>query len=143
MANVGRPTKYDSKYAEQAYKLCLLGSTDAELANFFEVTESTINEWKLNFPEFSESIKRGKVTADAEVAESLYKRAKGYKVDSVKVFQFQGEPIVVPVVEEISPDTGACMAWLKNRQKAKWRDKQEVELSGEVVVFKGDEKLED
>jgi hypothetical protein len=139
----GRPTKYKPEYAEQAYKLCLLGATDAELANFFEVEESTINEWKLHFLEFSESIKNGKVKADAEVANSLYKRATGYKVDGVKVFQFQGEPVVVPVVEEISPDTGACMAWLKNRQKAKWRDKQEVEISGEVVIFKGDEKLED
>ena len=43
-------------YAEQARKLCLLG-TDAELADFFEVSESTINNWKFDYPEFSESIK--------------------------------------------------------------------------------------
>lgn len=54
---MARPTKYQEAYAEQARKLCLLGYTDAELADFFEVSESTINKWKLDYPEFSESIK--------------------------------------------------------------------------------------
>ncbi|MES1763769.1 hypothetical protein ACKWMU_12765, partial [Escherichia coli] len=56
---MARPTKYQEAYAEQARKLCLLGYTDAELADFFEVSESTINKWKLDYPEFSESIKKG------------------------------------------------------------------------------------
>lgn len=136
-------SKYKEEYNEQAYKLCLLGATDAELADFFSVTEQTINNWKNDHPLFFESIKKGKIIADAEVASSLYKRATGYKTDAVKVFQFQGEPVVVPVVEEIPPDTGAAMAWLKNRQKTKWRDKQDIELSGEVVVFRGDGDLEE
>lgn len=55
---MARPTKYQEAYAEQARKLCLLGYTDAELADFFEVSESTINKWKLDYPEFSESIKK-------------------------------------------------------------------------------------
>ncbi len=55
---MARPTKYQEAYAEQARKLCLLGYTDAELADFFEVSESTINKWKLDYPKFSESIKK-------------------------------------------------------------------------------------
>lgn len=123
----GRPSKYKTEYAEQAYKYCLLGADDKRLADLFEVQESTINYWKQAHKEFLESIKKGKDIADAEVAASLYKRATGYKIDTVKVFQFQGEPVVVPVTEEIAPDTGAAMAWLKNRQSSKWRDKQEIE----------------
>ena len=42
----GRPTKYKAEYAEQARKLCLLGATDMEMADFFEVSEFTINKWK-------------------------------------------------------------------------------------------------
>ncbi len=68
---MARPTKYQEAYAEQARKLCLLGYTDAELADFFEVSESTINKWKLDYPEFSESIKKGKAVADAEVSDRL------------------------------------------------------------------------
>jgi len=57
---VGRPTDYKVEYNEQVYKLCLLGATDVELANFFNVNEDTIYEWKKKYTEFSESIKKGK-----------------------------------------------------------------------------------
>lgn len=41
-----------------------------------------------------------------------------------------GQVISVKSVKKfIPPDTGAAMAWLKNRQPAKWRDKQEVDLT--------------
>ena len=46
LKKVGRPTLYWKKYPEQAYKQCLAGATDADLANFFEVDEDTINVWK-------------------------------------------------------------------------------------------------
>lgn len=36
----GRPTKYKPEYAEQASKLCALGATDAQLADFFESNPS-------------------------------------------------------------------------------------------------------
>lgn len=57
---IGRPTKYKHEYAEQAYKLCLLGAIDEEIAIFFDVDVATINRWKNDFPEFCESIKKGK-----------------------------------------------------------------------------------
>lgn len=49
----GRPTDYRPEYAEHARKLCLLGATDKDLADWFEVVESTVNLWKLAHPEFS------------------------------------------------------------------------------------------
>ena len=64
----------------------------------------------------------------------MFKRATGYQLDTVKVFQFQGEPVIVPVVEDIAPDTGAAMAWLKNRQRDKWRDKTDLEHSGKIEM---------
>lgn len=57
---VGRPTYFKEEYVELAYKYCLLGATDKDLAQFFEVTETTINNWKNDHPEFFESIKKGK-----------------------------------------------------------------------------------
>lgn len=138
----GRPTKYKPEYAEQVFKLCLLGATDAEIANFFEVDERTINNWKISYPEFFQSIKDGKEKADAEIANSLYNRAKGYDRETVKVFQYQGDPVVVPYTEHIPPDTGAAMAWLKNRQPSKWRDKQDIDMSikdmPEIIIKRSD-----
>jgi hypothetical protein len=133
---VGRPSCYRDKYAQQAYKLALLGATDKELAYFFEVAESTINEWKKAFPEFSESIKRGKIQADAEVAEKLYHRAKGYSHPEVKVFCQEGEIITHEVVKHYPPDTGAAMAWLKNRRRKSdlpWQDSHDITSGGEKI----------
>jgi hypothetical protein len=60
----GRPTSYRPEYAEQARKLCQLGATDAELAQFLEVNRSTIFEWQAAHPEFSDALKIGKSFAD-------------------------------------------------------------------------------
>jgi hypothetical protein len=125
----GRPTDYKPECSEQARKLCLLGATDKDLASFFEVNEDTITEWKKVHPEFSVSIKEGKDIADAQVAERLFQRALGYSHPEDKIFNDNGSPLVVPTVKHYPPDPTAAIFWLKNRQKAKWRDKQEVEHS--------------
>jgi len=133
---MARPTKYRAEFAEQARKLCRLGATDRELADFFGVQESTINKWKLAHPAFSESLKTGKGMADAEVAEKLFKRATGYSHEAVKIFNDQGSPLQVPYTEHYPPDTTACIFWLKNRRPDLWRDKveQQLEHSGGITV---------
>lgn len=130
----GRPSKYKEEYAEQAYKLCLLGATDKELADFFNVQESTINYWKLHQVGFSESLKSGKDGADAVVASKLFQRAIGYEHKEDKIFNNEGEPLIVPTIKHYAPDTTACIFWLKNRQSAKWRDKTDHEHSGSLNV---------
>ena len=49
----GRQSLYDPSMNEQARKLALLGLTDGEIAEFFGVDESTINNWKISHPAFS------------------------------------------------------------------------------------------
>lgn len=139
--NIGRPSKYTKQIADQTYKLCLLGATDKDLADFFEVNEDTINEWKKVYPTFSESIKKGKSIADANIADRLYQRAMGFEHDSeeikvVSIGQNLGSSIErVPVRKVYPPDTTAAIFWLKNRQRDNWRDKQEVENSGEQKII--------
>lgn len=124
----GRPSKYKTEYGEQAYKLCLLGATDKDMADFFNVQESTINYWKEHQQGFSESIKRGKIQADATVAQKLYHRAIGYEHPEIITASFQGMITdTKTVTKHYAPDTTAAIIWLKNRQPDKWRDKQEVE----------------
>lgn len=120
-------SKYREEYAEQAYKLCLLGATDAELADFFSVCEATINNWKEEHPAFLESIKRGKEIADANVAEKLYKRATGYDCPDLITATFQGQITdTMEVTKHYPPDPTAAIFWLKNRRKKDWRDKQAI-----------------
>ncbi|WP_444893626.1 hypothetical protein ACJJIE_03840 [Microbulbifer sp. TRSA001] len=118
---MARLTSYRQEFAEQAEKLCKLGLTDKELGEFFEVTEQTINNWKNKHPEFFESIKKGKTLADANVVESLFRRACGYSHEAVKIMQHNGKPIVQEYTEHYPPDTTACLAWLHNRQREKWQ----------------------
>lgn len=128
----GRPSKFKEEFADQARKFCLLGATDAQLAEFFGVCEATINNWKLEHPEFLESIKRGKLQADADVADRLYQRAMGFEHDDVHVSNHQGMITLTPIRKIHAPDTTAAIFWLKNRQSKNWRDKQEVEHSGNL-----------
>lgn len=131
---MARPTLYKEEYAEQARKLCLLGSTDKELAEFFEVSESTINLWKLEHAPFSESIKKGKAQADADVADRLYQRAMGYEHEEVDIRVIDHAIVKTPIRKIYAPDPTAAIFWLKNRQRGKWRDKVETEHSGNIGV---------
>jgi len=136
----GRPTSYKPEYCEQATKLCLLGLNNKQLAEFFEVIEETIMNWQRDHVEFFEAVKEGKEYADANVAQSLYKRATGFvKEDCEKVFQFQGEVVRAKVKEYFPPDAGAAMNWLKNRQKEIWRDRQEFDLTTNIIKVVIDE----
>jgi len=126
----GRPTLYKEEYAEQARKYCLLGATDRELAELFEVNEDTIHEWKKVHPAFSESVKKGKAQADANVADRLYQRALGYEHPEIDIRVVNQTIVETPITKIYPPDPTAAIFWLKNRQKAKWRDRQELEHSG-------------
>lgn len=127
----GRPTDYKEAYCEQVEKLCKLGATDAEIAEFFCVAESTINLWKLKHAQFSESIKKGKILADGNIADRLYQRAMGFEHDSEEIKIIYDKETSQQIIERVPirkiypPDTAAAIFWLKNRQKKKWRDKQE------------------
>lgn len=129
----GRPSKYQASFAEQALKLCRLGATDKELADFFGVNELTINRWKVDRPEFCKSLKEGKGLADAEVADKLFKRATGYQHEAVKIVADAktGAEHIVPYTEHYPPDTTAAIFWLKNRRPDLWRDKTDVNHGGQ------------
>ncbi len=132
----GRPTKFRPEYVEQARKLCLLGATDQEMADFFDVEVRTIYRWKAESDEFCQAQKTGKAEADDRVERSLYQKAVGYEQEEVKIFMPAGAeaPIYAPYTAKIAPDTTACIFWLKNRRSQEWRDRQQIEHSGSVDI---------
>jgi hypothetical protein len=133
---VGRPSKYEPEYAEQAAKLCALGATDADLADFFHVNIRTINRWRCEHEEFSQAVKEAKDVANARVERSLYQLAVGYSYDAEKIFLPTGaaEPVRVPYREHVPPNPTAMIFFLKNRDPGRWRDKQNVEHSVELSL---------
>jgi hypothetical protein len=128
----GRPSGYERDFAKQAGKLAVLGATDQEVADFFEVDVRTIYRWKHDYPEFCQSLKAGKDVADDRVERSLYQKAIGYEQDEVKIFMPGGadKPVYAPFRAKVAPDTTAAIFWLKNRRAEQWRDVKATELTG-------------
>jgi chorismate synthase len=77
---MGAPSKYGEEYVRMAYVLCAeTGLTDKKIASVFDVCEATINNWKHEYPDFLESIQRGKDDFNCEKAEdSLFKLVMGF-----------------------------------------------------------------
>lgn len=130
-AGPGRESLYDPSMNDQARKLALLGLTDEEIAQYFGVDERTLNNWKREHIAFFQSLNAGKVEADANVADSLYRRAMGEVVFIEKrVSDGSGGYEIIRLSQQVPSDPGAAKLWLTNRQPAKWREKIVSEVSG-------------
>jgi hypothetical protein len=127
---MARPSKFKPEFTEQARKLCRLGATDGEMADFFGVVVSTFHLWKLQHPEFAKALKAAKAAADERVVRSLYQRAVGYEHDDVDIRVVGGKIRTTKLRKHYPPDTTACIFWLKNRQQQEWRDRTDHTLGG-------------
>lgn len=134
--------RYNPDFAEQAYKLCLLGATNPELADFFGVVSTSIQNWIIKKPDFRDAVLRGKAKADAEVAHKLYQRATGYRVsESETTVGEDGKEITHTKTRLIAPSVTACIFWLKNRARDRWRDKHEYTIGEKSVDDLPDDEL--
>lgn len=130
-ASAGRPTVYKPEYDRIVEGLCKLGATDPEIAEALGVHISTIKNWKNSNEGFLSAIKRGKELADMQVAESLFKRATGYKSKKVVTASFQGQITDEKEIdEEVVPDVTAQIFWLKNRRPDLWRSNRDADDTG-------------
>jgi len=135
----GRPTLYKPEYAERAYKLCLLGATDKEIADYFEVSVPTITQWKRSKPGFLSSIREGKIHADTEVAFSAFKSATGQHF--LEEDRVVGEEVVT-LRKQLPPDATAQRMWLFNRRPKEWKAAVEQKQDVNINVFPPKETLD-
>lgn len=106
------------------------GLTDEQIANNCGIKRQTLYDWEKKYPDILNTIKKNKEIIDYEVECALLKRAKGYTYEEIteecilnKATNKYEMKVTKRVTKEVSPDTGAAMAWLKNRKPDKWRDK--------------------
>lgn len=124
------------------------GLIDEQIAEKADITPSTLYEWKKKYSEISEALKKGKEVVDIQVENALLKRALGYSYEEVtqeicEDAENGGTELRVTkiVTKEVVPDTTAQIFWLKNRRPDKWRDKQDLHVSGALDTEKT--KLDD
>ena len=72
------------------------------------VRRSTLSNWKNKYPLIIGAL--GKEVSDREVENALFKRAK----------------------RQVPSDSTAIIFWLKNRKPQAWRDRREIDHSGEM-----------
>ncbi len=135
---MARPSKYETHVVPRLIEIedwVRNGATDSEIAKKLGISESTYFEYKKEFSEFSESLKKGKDYVDAEVENALLKRALGYSYEeTTREVDANGKKTVKVVTKQVIPDTTAQIFWLKNRRPDKWRDKPADEQDDKETV---------
>jgi len=127
----GRPSSFLPEYIGQVEKLCKLGATDIEVADFFEVDVRTVYRWKAENEEFCQAMKTGKEAPDERVVRSLFARATGYEHDEVDIRVVAGEIIQTPIRKYYPPDSTAAIYWLNNRRSDDWKARVEQTVKGD------------
>lgn len=112
-----------SKWEEVKNKLVLIegwardGLTDEQIADNLNISKDTFYKYKKKYPDFSDSLKKGKEIVDYEVENALLQNA-------------------------LKGNITAQIFWLKNRKPKEWKDKVDIEgESNKETLDKLDEVL--
>jgi len=115
------------------------GLIDEQIAKNLGIGLTTFKDYKNKYPSFMTALKKGKEVTDIQVENSLNKRANGYSYTEITkemVFdpltKTSSLEVTKEVIKEVQPDVTAQIFWLKNRKPKEWRDKQELEHSGDL-----------
>lgn len=115
------------------------GLIDEQIAKNIGISRATLSNWKNKHQLIARALVRGKEVVDREVENALLKRALGYTYEEVTVQRQEVEEDVFESVEvkrvkrQVPPDTTALIFWLKNRKPDTWRDRREIDHSGEMT----------
>lgn len=141
MAKVGRKTKYDTHvlpFLKRIPSWRKQGMTEEQVADKLDIAYSTLNLYKNKYSELSEALKKGKEELIEELEDSLYKKAMGYEYEETETWLEEVDGVQKKRVKRIKklahPDTGALAFALKNLAPDKWRDRQELDQSGDLVI---------
>lgn len=104
---MARPSKYETHVKPRLPEISdwmRNGARDRDVSQRLGIAESTLNEYKKQFPEFSECLKSTRAYVDGKVENALLQRA-------------------------LAGDTTAQIFWLKNRRPKEWRDVKNIDAN--------------
>jgi len=135
-------TAFEKIDIRQVEKLASYGHTDNFMADFFGVSVTHWNRWKLAHPKFRAKLQDWKSVADAQIERALFERAIGFEMQEI-ICEVTGTELIIKdisidelrvvpewrkaiKIKRLAPDVSACIFWLKNRDPEHWRDRIEI-----------------
>lgn len=114
------------------------GITRKQLCDRLRINIKTFYKYYNSEPEFRDAVLEGDTALIDQVERSIYKTALGYTYEEEEVW---GEEINGELKKRVkkmkryqAPNTTAQIFILTNRDRARWKHKQEIEHSGYVPV---------
>jgi transposase len=136
----GRPVKYIPEMNNIVYELCAhRGFQRGKLAKILQIHRQTIYQWEKDYPKFSDSITKGMDDWNNQgIKKALISRATGYRYTETtkEANDSGGLEITKTVRKHVAPDVSAIKHWQVNRDSDNWRDKKDVEHSGNIGIRK-------
>jgi hypothetical protein len=138
---------WKDEYVRLAFYMALLGATDRQLSQVFDVSPQTIENWKHKKDGFLDALRQGKLEADGAVVHSMFQvscgyshpdevilsnRCKEYDPKTGKLVREWTEPLRVPITKHYPPNVKAGLKWLAARHPETWGNK--VEVKGKIDV---------
>jgi hypothetical protein len=141
----GRKCTYKNNvkpFLDQIRKWARMGYPNKRIADALAIGHPTFTRYIKDNEELADAIAL-KELADMEVEASLYQRAMGYESTEVTYEESTQGVRTKTVTKQVEPNVTAQIYWLKNRKPDQWRDKTEVESTGDVILKfdKDDEKV--
>src|SRR3990167_5924921 len=109
---IGRPTKYESWMCDKLIELMSEGASKNEVSVALGIHWDTFCDWQKKNSEFSYSVKRGE-----KLSEAWWERIARENL----------------ITFHKGPQFNAVLWYMNMKNRFGWRDKQEIEHSGEVT----------
>lgn len=119
------------------------GWTLAAIANFLGISERTLCNYKNQYKELADALKRGNDDAVYAVENALLRSALGFTYEEEEINKKTGQ---IEVIQKYAkPNVNAQIFFLKNRARNKWKDKVDHEVDATVaqVIFEGEDDIKD
>lgn len=105
------------------------GLFDKQIAHNIGITPKTLVMWKNEFKELRDVFKRARGVAVVELINATFNSAKGYYVNE-QMLDANGKKKIVK--KWVAPNTSAQIFLLKNWLPQSYRERQEVDVKGEI-----------
>lgn len=113
------------RWLDRITQMARNGLTIEQIAKNCGVARNTFYNYMKKSQALNDAVDNGRMCADLEIENALFKNAKGYYFDEECV---DSEGNTKSYKKYMPPNVVAQIFWLKNRRPKQWREKQEIEL---------------